>query len=377
MARKRRQRTERQKHNDRTRTRAHGVPARQAASIVDTTGEPLDAPPTTEFYPAAAPPPADVDFDGDGDPAIAARAAAEAGAPDGASGDVSTEASESSGSSTAALAKHGAERSAPVPGAGVGIRLPTPRGRPAARVAIVARPVGVGRGRKQGRANGRALDRVSRGAHATLWQEVSGRVQAEMIVPRQVTPIGATEARDALIEAWPTIDRNSASLLLSLIWIETGRGRLIQHNPGMVSAGRSWTGNAWRPPWFEPEQTDPALQALHARMLRGEAPSAFRAYDTLPEGMADFVAVINRMPGLVEAARSGDTSRFITALRQRYSSDYRDAHAVTFNALRREFDALLSDLPAPPPAATFGAMGTGALLLGAALLLGKKGFRLG
>lgn len=166
------------------------------------------------------------------------------------------------------------------------------------------------------------------------------------VVPMLSTPISAEHARDALSQAMPGIDRDSASLLLALIWVETGRGKLINNNAGNLSAGSSYPGAVWRPPWFDRTDT-PHLADLHARMLAGTAPSAFRAYDSAPEGVADFVAVLkSRFPSVLAAARDGSPADFVRALHDSgYSPDYTLAHVPTFTSLRAEFMPLLTHLP--------------------------------
>jgi len=184
------------------------------------------------------------------------------------------------------------------------------------------------------------------------------------VVPMLSTPISAEHARDALSAAMPGIDRDSASLLLALIWVESGRGNLINNNAGNLSAGSSWPGAAWRPPWYDRTDT-PHLADLHARMLAGTAPSAFRAYDSAPEGFADFVGVLrSRFPTVLAAARDGSPADFVRALHDSgYSRDYTLAHVPTFTQLRAEFMPLLAHLPG----GSAGAAGAGAALALAAL----------
>lgn len=164
----------------------------------------------------------------------------------------------------------------------------------------------------------------------------------------------------------PGIDRESASLLLALIWVETARGHVVNNNVGNITASDAWPGGAWRPPWFAPS-SDPHLAELHARMLAGQAPSAFRAYDSLPEGFADFARVLQHtFPSVLEAARTGDAAAFVSALHDsRYSTDYNARHIPTFRDLSAKFASLVASFPA----GVAGGVAGGAALAAIGLLL--------
>lgn len=185
-----------------------------------------------------------------------------------------------------------------------------------------------------------------------------------IVVPRVSTPVTAPQARDALLSAMPGLDRLSAALLLALVWVETGGGGLIGWNAGNISAGPSYPGEVWRPPWFEPVQTDPKLAALHQRMLDGTAPQAFRSYRSAPEGFADFAGVLARQfPTVLAAAKTGDARTFVAALHDSgYSKDYTAGHVPTFVSLADKFAPLVAELPA-------GAGGAGLVSGGAALAI--------
>jgi len=72
-----------------------------------------------------------------------------------------------------------------------------------------------------------------------------------------------------------------------------------------------WPGKAWRPPWFDAPAPGSRWEALHGVMLAGKEPSAFRAYDDLSAGFADWLSLLgNHYPGLLEAAGRGDVDRF-------------------------------------------------------------------
>jgi hypothetical protein len=182
------------------------------------------------------------------------------------------------------------------------------------------------------------------------------------IVPEASTPLSLEHQRDALAASMPGIDRESAALLLALVQVETG-GVPSNNNMGNITANARWEGDAWRPPWFEPNQTNPKLAALHDRMIKGEAPSAFRSYPTAAAGFADFARVLHStFPSVLEAAKTGDPRAFVLALHDSgYSRDYSAAHIPTFVSLRDRLAPLVEHLPPAPHGAPWVAA-AGALL---------------
>lgn len=168
------------------------------------------------------------------------------------------------------------------------------------------------------------------------------------IVPAVATPITAEQARVALVAAMPGIDRETGSLLLALVWIETARGHLMNWNAGNITAGPKWEGAAWRPPWFElNEASTPKLVELHERMLHGTAPSAFRAYGSLLEGFQDFARVLrSQFASVLTAAGTGDARTFVQALHDSgYSRDYSPAHVPNMTALQAELGQQFAGFP--------------------------------
>lgn len=165
-------------------------------------------------------------------------------------------------------------------------------------------------------------------------------------VPATVTPLTLETAAYALMVAADAaglfLTRAGALLLLALIWVETGRGQKPrQHNVGNVMARgyrptgveySVWSGDYWRPEWF----TDTSM-ALYQKMLDGKAPSAFRAYASLVDGMADYVGVLLNKPDVINAANSGDVPQFVAELSRAYSPDYGPEHVKTFNSLASDF----------------------------------------
>lgn len=170
------------------------------------------------------------------------------------------------------------------------------------------------------------------------------------IVPAVSTPITAEQARVALVAAMPGIDRESGTLLLALVWIETARGHLMNWNAGNITAGAQWSGDAWRPPWFELNADTllhPHLVELHEKMLHGQAPSAFRAYGSLVEGFQDFARVLARQfKSVLAAAKTGDARAFVTALHDSgYSRDYSAAHVPSMTQLQGELAPQFAGFP--------------------------------
>lgn len=152
-----------------------------------------------------------------------------------------------------------------------------------------------------------------------------------IFVPRTPTPLDLRAIVDPLLghlraKGGSGVTRTVGLNLAVLIGIETGHGRQCQNfNVGNVTAGASYDGKAWRPPWFDATEAaaDPRLAALHVKMGEGKAPSAFRAYDSLDAGISDFARVLVRdFPEVLEAAKQTDPDVFRRALAQKYSHDY-------------------------------------------------------
>jgi hypothetical protein len=165
------------------------------------------------------------------------------------------------------------------------------------------------------------------------------------VVPRRNTPVTAADAKSAVSAAYRSElghDPNltlELPLLMSLVWIETARGKSVQNfNLGNISSGESFQGNAWRPPWFEPEDDSARNVQLHQAMLDGKAPKAFRAYDSLDAGATDFMHQLKRsFPEVLEAAADGNPTGFRDALAEKYSKDYLNTPPENFASLAREF----------------------------------------
>lgn len=178
------------------------------------------------------------------------------------------------------------------------------------------------------------------------------------VVPRIGTPIGENAAATALVKAFHTLfgrdpTKRVLVAVLSLVWVETARGGAVKNNNlGNISAAPSFSGNAWRPPWFdfdggqEKVMTERNLH-LHEEMLKGRAPSAFRAYDNADAGALDLVRQLRgTFPEVLDAAETGDPNRFREALAQKYSKDYADPAAT--ESFRQFFEDFDRKITAPP-----------------------------
>lgn len=155
-------------------------------------------------------------------------------------------------------------------------------------------------------------------------------------VARTATPIAQTQFPgliDTAFEMNLTPLRGLQRMMLAVLAsIETARGRSVQNfNIGNITAGPSYPGAIWRPPWFDPAEAagNPRHEALHRAMLEGRAPSAFRAYANATEGALDFARVLNRsFPEVMKAALVPDADAFRIALSQKYSPDYKNPGAT-------------------------------------------------
>lgn len=184
------------------------------------------------------------------------------------------------------------------------------------------------------------------------------------IVPAVRTGMSAQQARDALLAALPGLDRETAALLLALVWVETGAGGLMNFNAGNISASERFDGTAWRPPWFSLADVEAlpdspkknVLRETHFRMLGGQAPSAFRAYRSAAEGFGDFARQLaSSFRSVLDAGASGSPAAFVQALHDSgYSRDYNSSHIPTFTKLQQQFAPLVAHLPTGGSAAGVG-----------------------
>lgn len=190
------------------------------------------------------------------------------------------------------------------------------------------------------------------------------------IVPRQQTRIGKEELLAALRNE--DLPEPALPLLAALVWIETGAGVKCQNfNVGNITASESYSGSAWRPPWYELSADASSRDiALHEAMQKGQAPRAFRAYGSLSAGVHDFAAVLHRsFPGVISAAEAGDPDAFRVELSRAYSRNYLNtASTATLKTFQAQFgghpkgpagapSSSPSLFPAPLPTLRLGASG--------------------
>ena len=189
------------------------------------------------------------------------------------------------------------------------------------------------------------------------------------VVPRERTPATAEEIVPVLaasLEARGTPPTQELlGGLMSQIWIETGRGdSLFNNGVGNVSASKSYPGLIIRPPWYDAESiaarqdgpTKTRYLKLHQDMLNGKAPRAFRAYETLREGMDDYVDKLHtRFPTVLAAAKTGDARALAQAIYDSYYCHSPQCHPDNSTpglaSLGREFErgGLLDSFPKALP----------------------------
>src|SRR3569623_313629 len=173
-----------------------------------------------------------------------------------------------------------------------------------------------------------------------------------LIVPRTPTPTNFKALPNLISPAFRRIGHEltatQAVNLTVLVGIETGRGEHTQnHNVGNITANEHYTGAAWRPTWYEASDAagNARLESLHLAMLQGKAPSAFRAYASLEDGVEDFARVlVHSFPEVLEGAKQSDANTFRLALAHRYSHDYdssaREAITHTIASLQHELGSV-------------------------------------
>lgn len=165
-------------------------------------------------------------------------------------------------------------------------------------------------------------------------------------VARVNTRVTASDAKSAVESAYrselgrdPNLT-HELPLLLALVWNETAQGKAVQNfNLGNISASEKFEGKAWRPTWFElTDSSSDRDRKLHQAMLENRAPRAFRAYDSLEAGAADYMRQIHKtFPEVLDAAADGDPAGFRDAVAQKYSQDYKGFPPENFASLARQF----------------------------------------
>ena len=177
-------------------------------------------------------------------------------------------------------------------------------------------------------------------------------------VPRVLTTFRVQDMAGELAISLTGFDphQDMAALMLAQISLETAGGaKCSNHNVGNISSSDTVAADYFRPPWFTvDDSSSPKLKELHQGMLDGKVPRAFRSYADFFAGVADYVAVANKL-GVLEAARSGDATQVATAIKHAYTPDspVRDT-AKSLDSLRRQYLAkgFFSNLPKEPAPAT-------------------------
>lgn len=181
------------------------------------------------------------------------------------------------------------------------------------------------------------------------------------LVTAKKTPITPEQAWSFFqaMDDWSPLMR----LWAFLLWcVETASGKkMVCNNWGNLAAGGFangvesawWGGTYWRPSWFYAPSS-----ALHAAMLKGQAPSAFRACSSVEQGAAQYHALLNgsRYERLRAAAETDDPAKWVEMLAVTgYSQDYKSQHVPTFQALREKWGHLLGNSLSPATCPQCGA----------------------
>jgi hypothetical protein len=161
------------------------------------------------------------------------------------------------------------------------------------------------------------------------------------LVGAQRTPLTGTQAAAALEDAWKAVtgdapDKSTVAVLAAHWAHETGRGQsMLNFNfAGIKGTGPSGLSAAYgtREGWGAKE--------VHVV-------DNFRAYRTAEEGARDYVALLaRRYPDAVDAAKNGDPTRFVHALKERgyftgnEAAYVRSVSTLTQQALASGFDAM-------------------------------------
>lgn len=196
------------------------------------------------------------------------------------------------------------------------------------------------------------------------------------VVARQNTPLSKEHAaklvRAKLRELG--LPASAGPILTGYSWgIETGRGKSSQnHSLGNITATKDWRGDIWRPPWYSVDAGSSARNLeLHEQMLKGQAPSAFRAYGSFDEGVEDYLRFLNQphFRPIIDAASLNDPGRTIAAIKSTSYAPEADLikHTATLLQLRDELQPLFPDAPVgsvEPPNPVRGLLGLAGILGG-------------
>lgn len=191
---------------------------------------------------------------------------------------------------------------------------------------------------------------------------------AERGAPTKLPP---AQWADRLVATWraetgASPPRELAELLFAQVILETDWSRAMwRFNWGNITAGSSWKGDILRPPWFEEPGPDASkrIRDLHAAMLSGQAPKAFRVYPSHEAGAADYIRILHtKFAPMLVAAATGDPKEFGAAVRTTgYCPDCGESFERSLQTVQTQirnagwFAGLSSDLNEPDrPRSGFG-----------------------
>jgi len=131
-----------------------------------------------------------------------------------------------------------------------------------------------------------------------------------MQVPRAPTPSSEGDTIRLFLQRYlypfgRLPSKRKAAGLLTLLWHETGKGRsIIQHNWGNLAVPATQLGSVdyWQPEWMDdaflaslPEGArKERLENLRVQADHGQAPVAFRAFESHEEGADAWLALLQR-----------------------------------------------------------------------------------
>lgn len=187
-------------------------------------------------------------------------------------------------------------------------------------------------------------------------------------VARKRTLTTAAEVARLLVEQLPSWvelpHRRQAALLLGQLMLETDNGHAMDNNnPGNITTP-SERAPFFRPAWFTVnEQSSARMKELHELMLKGKAPRAFRAYETLTDGLRDYLHQLQKsFPTLLKASGTGDPTKFAEAIKSsRYTPDINPrAVARSLATLQEQYinEGLFNVFPLVAPASPASGSGS-------------------
>jgi hypothetical protein len=139
-------------------------------------------------------------------------------------------------------------------------------------------------------------------------------------VQRQSTPTTPEQLKQILLSIDDTFSPEAADLFVKHIQFENGANfkSILNNNIGNLTANPNrWQGNYWRPPWYNPGPNASKRDLdLNAKMKAGKAPVAFRAYNSLEDGVKAYVDMVKKtFPSVDKALRSANALAMAEALK--------------------------------------------------------------